>query len=193
MSGFVVLLGPPGAGKGTQARRLEQAIGLPHISTGDLFRQNLRNQTELGRMAQRYLDAGELVPDEVTVAMARDRLFAPDCAAGAIMDGFPRTVFQAEAFGALLAELKSGIKIVPHIRVQVEILVARLLLRAREQGRSDDSEETIRTRMRVYEQQTAPLIDYYAKGGLLRDVNGDQSIEEVFAELLRVVNAALRA
>ncbi len=193
MSGFVVLLGAPGAGKGTQAKRLEQALGLPHISTGDLFRHNMRNQTALGRMAQQYLDSGKLVPDEVTIAMVDDRLTLPDSAGGAIMDGFPRTVFQAEAFAAMLAEKGSGIKIVPHIRVPAEILVARLLLRAQEQGRSDDSEETIRTRMSVYEQQTAPLIRFYEQGGLLQHVDGNQSIDAVFAELLRVVTAALRA
>lgn len=193
MSGFVVLLGAPGAGKGTQAKRLEQALGLPHISTGDLFRHNMRNQTALGRMAQQYLDSGKLVPDEVTIAMVDDRLTLPDSVGGAIMDGFPRTVFQAEAFAAMLAEKGSGIKIVPHIRVPAEILVARLLLRAQEQGRSDDSEETIRTRMSVYEQQTAPLIRFYEQGGLLQHVDGNQSIDAVFAELLRVVTAALRA
>jgi adenylate kinase len=109
------------------------------------------------------------------------------------MDGFPRTVVQAEAFTALLAEMRSGIKIVPHIQVPADIVVDRLLLRAQEQGRTDDSEETIRTRMRVYEQQTAPLIAYYEQGGLLRHIDGDQSIDEVFAELLQVVSVALRA
>lgn len=193
MKGFVVLLGPPGAGKGTQAKRLEQAVGLPQISTGDIFRLNLRNQTELGKMAQQYMDVGELVPDEVTIAMVKDRLQQSDCAEGAIMDGFPRTVVQAEAFAGLLAELDGAIKIVPHIRVPTDVLVDRLLGRAREQGRADDSEETIRTRMSVYEQQTAPLIAYYESGGLLQHIDGDQAIDDVFADLLAAVTEALQS
>ncbi len=188
---FLVMIGPPGAGKGTQAVRLQQALGMPHVSTGVIFRQNLQEQTELGRLAQSYMDAGELVPDDVTVAMVRDRLAQPDCATGAILDGFPRTPTQAAALDAILAEQGSELALVPYIQVPREELVARLLNRAQKEGRTDDNEETIRNRMRVYEEQTAPLLDYFRQRKLLVNINGDQSIDAVFAELLAKVNAAM--
>lgn len=188
---FLVMIGPPGAGKGTQAVRLQQALGMPHVSTGFIFRQNLQEQTELGRLAQSYMDAGELVPDDVTVAMVRDRLAQPDCATGAILDGFPRTPTQAAALDAILAEQGSELALVPYIQVPREELVARLLNRAQKEGRTDDNEETIRNRMRVYEEQTAPLLDYFRQRKLLVNINGDQSIDAVFAELLAKVNAAM--
>ena len=188
---FLVMIGPPGAGKGTQAKRLQQALGLPHVSTGVIFRQNLQAQTDLGRLAQSYMDDGELVPDDVTVAMVRDRLAEPDCAAGAILDGFPRTPAQAAALDDMLAEQGHELALVPYIQVPREELVARLLKRAQKEGRTDDNEETIRNRMRVYEEQTAPLLKYFRRRNLLVPVNGDQSIDAVFAELLAIVNAAL--
>jgi adenylate kinase len=188
---FLVMIGPPGAGKGTQAKRLQQALGLPHVSTGVIFRQNLQAQTDLGRLAQSYMDDGELVPDDVTVAMVRDRLAEPDCAAGAILDGFPRTPAQAAALDDMLAEQGHELALVPYIQVPREELVARLLKRAQKEGRTDDNEETIRNRMRVYEEQTAPLLEYFRRRNLLVPVNGDQSIDAVFAELLAIVNAAL--
>jgi adenylate kinase len=156
MSTYVVLVGAPGAGKGTQAKRLQAALGLPQVATGDLFRANLKNNTELGQLARTYMEKGELVPDEVTVAMVRDRLSQEDCAQGAILDGFPRNVVQAEALDNLLAEFGGKIAIVPHIYVEQELLVNRLLKRAEIEGRADDNEETIRTRMRVYSEETAP-------------------------------------
>ena len=187
MKTFVVLMGAPGAGKGTQAKRLESLLGLPQVATGDLFRANLKNQTELGRLARTYMDKGELVPDEVTVAMVRDRLLQPDCESGAILDGFPRTLAQAEALDELLMEFGAKIGVVPFIHVNQDVLVDRLAKRAEIEGRADDNVETIRTRMQVYESETAPLLNYYDNRGLLVKVDGEQSIDEVSAELTAVI------
>ena len=188
--GFIVLVGPPGAGKGTQAKLLQEALGLPHISTGDLFRFNLKNKTELGNLAQTYMDRGELVPDQVTVAMVEDRLSMDDCADGAILDGFPRTLAQAVALDDLLAKLGGQIDIVPSIEVPQDVLVERLLNRALLEGRADDNEETIRTRMQVYEDQTKPLLDYYGQKGLVVPVSGQQTIEDVQKDLIKVIEEA---
>jgi len=188
--GFIVLVGPPGAGKGTQAKLLQEALGLPHISTGDLFRFNLKNKTELGNLAQTYMDRGELVPDQVTVAMVEDRLSMDDCADGAILDGFPRTLAQAVALDDLLAKLGGQIDIVPSIEVPQDLLVERLLNRALLEGRADDNEETIRTRMQVYEDQTKPLLDYYGQKGLVVPVSGQQTIEDVQKDLIKVIEEA---
>lgn len=187
---FVILLGAPGAGKGTQARLLQAALGLPHISTGDLFRYNLQNQTELGKLAKSYMDRGELVPDEVTLSMVKERLSQADCAHGAILDGFPRNVAQAASLDELLAEMGGRINVVPSIQVDRDVLIERLLKRAELEGRADDNEETIRTRMRVYEEQTRPLLDYYGSRGLVVEVNGQQSIEEVQKDLVQVIKNA---
>ncbi|WP_374686149.1 adenylate kinase [Promineifilum sp.] len=184
---YIVLIGPPGAGKGTQAKMLEQSLGLPQVSTGDLFRYNLKHSTELGQLARSYMDKGELVPDGVTIAMVRERLSQPDAAHGAILDGFPRTIAQADALADLLAELGGRITCVPHIIVEREELVRRLLNRAQIEGRVDDSEDTIRTRMRVYEEQTKPLLDYYDQRGLVAEVNGQQSVEAVQHDLQTVI------
>lgn len=191
MMNFVLLMGPPGAGKGTQAKMLEQGLGLPQVSTGELFRHNLKNNTELGVLARSYMDKGELVPDDVTIAMVKDRLSQPDAARGAILDGFPRTRAQAQALDKLVEELDGRIAIVPHIKVSEDELVARLLKRAQTDGRTDDNEETIRTRMQVYHEQTKPLLDYYEDKGLLVEVNGEQSIDAVQKDLQRVVESAL--
>jgi len=185
---YIVLIGPPGAGKGTQAKMLERSLGLPQVSTGDLFRYNLKHSTELGQLARSYMDRGELVPDGVTVAMVRERLSQPDAAGGAILDGFPRTIAQADALADLLEELGGRITCVPHIVVDREELVRRLLKRAELEGRVDDSEDTIRTRMRVYDEQTKPLLDYYDRRGLVAEVNGQQSVEAVQHDLQAVIN-----
>lgn len=190
MTTYIVLMGAPGAGKGTQAKLLEQKLSLPQVATGDLFRANLKNKTELGRLAKTYMDKGELVPDEVTVAMVKDRISQPDCEKGAILDGFPRTVAQANALNNLLAEFDSTIALVPHIYVDTDILVARLLKRAEIEGRTDDNEETIRTRMRVYREETAPLLEYYGQRNLLVEIDGDRSVEAVQADLLAKVREA---
>ncbi|MBX3060687.1 MAG: adenylate kinase [Anaerolineae bacterium] len=186
MATFIVLMGAPGAGKGTQAKLLQEKLGLPQVATGDLFRANLKNQTELGKLANSYMEKGALVPDEVTVAMLKDRLAQPDCAMGAILDGFPRNVAQADALDHLLTEtFNSTIAIVPHIHVDVEVLVDRLQKRAEIEGRADDNEATIRHRMQVYEEATAPLLAYYAARGLLAEIDGDRPIEVVQADLLQ--------
>ncbi|MEZ4642231.1 MAG: adenylate kinase [Chloroflexota bacterium] len=187
---YVILMGAPGAGKGTQARLLQEALNLPQVASGDLFRHNLKNQTELGRLAQSYMDKGELVPDDVTIAMIRERLSVSDCVNGAILDGFPRTLSQAVALDALLAEFNGRICAVPFIRVETDVLVARLLKRAEIEGRADDNQETIQNRMTVYHRQTAPLIDYYREKGVLVEIDGDQPIEQVQQELLHAIECA---
>lgn len=184
---FIVLIGPPGAGKGTQAKLLVEKLGIPQVATGDLFRFNLKNNTELGQLAKGYMDRGELVPDEVTVAMVKDRLSRPDCEGGAILDGFPRNPKQAEALNGLLEEMGASIRAVPHIVVDEDELISRLLKRAEIEGRADDNEETIRTRMNVYHEQTRPLVDYYREQQLLVPIDGDRPIEEVFDDLLTAV------
>ena len=188
---FVILVGAPGAGKGTQAKLLQESLHLPQVSTGDLFRFNLRNETELGRLARTYMDRGELVPDEVTVAMVKDRLAMADCAEGAILDGFPRTLIQAEALDDMLAELGGHISVVPMIHVEQSVLVGRLLKRAEIEGRADDNEETIQNRMRVYEEQTRPLLEFYGRKGLVVEVDGQQSIEDVQNALILVIQEAV--
>lgn len=187
---FVVLMGAPGAGKGTQAKLLEKELGLPQVATGDLFRENLKNETELGQLAKQYMDRGELVPDEVTVAMVKDRLTRPDCAQGALLDGFPRTRAQAAALDNLLEELDGRINIVPYIKVETDVLVSRLLKRAELEKRADDNEETIRNRMRVFKEQTKPLLDYYEEHDLLVTVDGDRPIEVVNQDLQNVIKKA---
>lgn len=187
MKTFVVLMGAPGAGKGTQAKKLEVTLGLPQVATGDLFRANLKNNTELGQLARTFMDKGELVPDEVTVAMVRDRLSQPDCESGAILDGFPRTTAQAEALDSLLSDFSAKIAVVPFIDVNQEVLVERLVKRAEIEGRADDNVETIRVRMQVYHSETAPLLDYYDEKGLLVKINGEQAIGNVTADLTKVV------
>jgi len=214
---FLVLLGGPGAGKGTQAERLAEALGIPQVSTGDLFRENLENQTELGLLAKGYMERGELVPDEVTVGMVRERLSRPDAAKGAILDGFPRTIAQAEALEALLADLGSKLAVVPYIKVPEDVLLARLAGRwtCRRCGamyhqifsppeatgvcdkcggelyqRPDDTPETQKHRIEVYFEQTAPLIDYYRDKGLLAEVDGRPGIAEIQAELQNIIKGS---
>jgi adenylate kinase len=211
---FIVLLGPPASGKGTQAARLREALGLPHVASGDLFRENLKHETELGLKAKVYMDRGELVPDDVTIAMVMERLGRRDCAGGALLDGFPRTIAQAEALDRALAERGHSIGVVPYIAVPDEVLVERVsgrrLCRVCGEAyhvkfnpperpgvcdndggelyqRDDDRPETVRKRLQVYWEQTSPLIDYYRDRGVLVEVDGDQSIEAVQEELRAAV------
>ena len=180
----IVMMGPPGAGKGTQAGLIQNCIGIPQISTGDLFRYNLKNETELGVLAKSYMDKGELVPDDVTVNMVIDRLKASDCDNGAIFDGFPRSVGQAEALDALLSERGGKVDAVYLIDVDEDEVVRRLLLRGQIEGRADDNDETIRNRMRVYHEETAPVVNFYEARGQVVRINGQQSIVQVNADLL---------
>ena len=177
----LVLLGPPGAGKGTQAIQLAEKLGVPQISTGDLFRHNISTGTELGLEAKKYLDAGDLVPATLTNALVDDRLNAADVAEGFILDGFPRSVEQAQALAEMLK--KRGLKLdaVVEFRVPEDELVARLQGR----GRADDTEEVIRNRMKVYRDETAPLLDYYVSE--LRTVDAVGEVDEVFARALRAL------
>ena len=211
MGVFIVLLGPPGSGKGTQAQIIAEKLRIPHISSGDIFRENLKNQTELGKIAEGYIQRGELVPDDLTNAMIRERLSRPDCRDGALLDGFPRTPAQAQALDQMLQEMGGVIKAVPYIHVPEAMLIERLTGRwtCRAQGhvfhekynpprqpghcdydgselyqREDDQVETVRQRIRVYIEQTEPLVEYYRARGLLVEIDGSKSIEQVTQQLL---------
>lgn len=211
MPTFIVLLGPPGVGKGTQARILSETNKLAHISSGDLFRENIKNQTELGKQVKAILDKGELVPDDLTISMIRDRLTQPDCVTGAILDGFPRTPAQANALETMLAEFGGEVNAVPYISAAESILVERASGRwtCKAQGhiyhekfnppqqagvcdidgseiyqREDDKVETVSKRIRVYLDQTMPLVEHYRKAGKLIEIDGTKPVEEVTEDLL---------
>jgi adenylate kinase len=213
---FIVLLGPPASGKGTQAARLREALDLPHVASGDLFRENLKSETALGLKARVYMDRGELVPDDVTIAMVMERLSRPDCGGGALLDGFPRTIAQAEALDRALAERGHNISVVLYIAVPDEVLIERVSGRRlcrvcgeayhvkfnpperpgvcdADSGelyqRDDDKPETVRKRLEVYWEQTSPLVDYYRRRGVLVEVNGDQPIDAVTADLRAAISS----
>lgn len=177
----IVLLGPPGAGKGTQAVKLASELGVPHISTGDLFRYNISNETELGLEAKRYLDAGDLVPATLTNALVDDRLNDEDAAAGFILDGYPRSVEQAEALQQMLKTRGLELDAVVEFRVSEDQLLERLMAR----GRADDTEEVIRNRMNVYRDETAPLLEYYSAG--LKTIDAIGAVDDVFARTLQAL------
>jgi adenylate kinase len=183
----IVLLGAPGSGKGTQAALLEKELGVPHISTGVLFRAAVENETPLGKKVQSILDAGELVPDDLTLELLEERMVQADAADGFILDGYPRNLAQSESLEALLEKLGRPVDEAIQIDVDSEQVIARIAKRAAEQGRSDDSEEVVRNRMRVYEEQTAPVVDFYGERGLLTRVLGTGSIEEVLSLILSVL------
>jgi adenylate kinase len=185
----VVLMGPPGAGKGTHAELLAGRLGVPVVSTGDIFRAQVAAGTELGRTAQGYLDAGEYVPDEVTNAMVRDRLAADDARPGFLLDGYPRTLDQAAVLDKLLAKQGRVLDAAVVLRVDQEDLVRRLLHRAKIEHRSDDTEDVIRRRLQVYAGQTVPLISLYDERKLLHEVDGTGDVAEVRQRILEVACA----
>ena len=185
-SEVLLLVGPPGAGKGTQAEKLARARRLKKLSTGDMLRDHVAQGTALGQAAKTVMDAGELVSDALIIEMVRGELSSQPTVR-VLLDGFPRTVVQAEALDALLSELGAAITAVVLIEVSADELVARIVKRAHEQGRTDDDEETVRTRMQVYSDQTAPLIAYYEGRGKLRRVGGIGKVEEVFARVSEVL------
>ena len=180
----LVIMGPPGAGKGTQAVVLAGAIGVPHISTGDIFRANVSAGTPLGVQAKAFMDAGEYVPDDVTNAMVRDRLAEADCGGGFLLDGYPRTLEQVGELDSMLSSAQVGVEKVIELTVDVDEVVNRLMGRSAEQGRSDDGEDVIRRRLEVYFESTAPLTALYAKRGLLVQVSGMGVVEDVSGRVL---------
>ena len=180
----LIFMGPPGAGKGTQALVIAAALGVPHISTGDIFRMNVSEGTPLGVEAQRYMDAGEYVPDGVTNAMVRARLQADDCARGFLLDGYPRTLEQVDELDIMLAETGAMLSRVVELTVDVDEVVERLVKRSAEQGRADDGELVIRRRLEVYFESTAPLTEVYRSRGLLVQVSGMGSVPEVSSRVL---------
>lgn len=175
----IVLLGAPGSGKGTQSEKLVEEFGVPQISTGDLLRNAVANRTELGLKAKAAMDAGELVSDDIVVGMIRERLDAPDTENGFILDGFPRSLSQAEALDGLLNTLGRPLQRVVHLKVDNEEIVQRLM----ERGRADDTEDTIRNRLNVFQQQTEPLVAYYQDRGLLAVVEGVGDIDDIYARI----------
>jgi len=210
----IVFLGPPGAGKGTQAKILIERYGIPQISTGDMLREHRAKGTELGKKAQEYMDKGQLVPDEIILGMVKERLSQPDCQKGFILDGFPRTVAQAEALDKLLSEMSKKLDFALALIVPDELLVERLTGRRtckncgmmyhikykppKVEGkcdvcggelyqRPDDNEETVRNRLKVYHEQTAPLIEYYKTKGILREIDGSKSIEEITQQIISIL------
>ena len=210
----ILLMGPPGAGKGTQAAELVKAFAIPHISTGDMFRAAIKGGTELGKLANSYIKDGKLVPDEVTIGIVRERLAKDDCKKGFILDGFPRTVEQADALNGILQDLGLSLTRVLNINVPAADLIARAVGRRickkcgatyhvefnppKQDGicdecgselfqRADDTEETMKNRLSVYEASTKPLIDYYEKAGVYTEVDGRQAIDKVTAELIAVL------
>ena len=212
----IVLLGAPGAGKGTQAARMVEEFALPHISTGDIFRKAVADGTPLGLEAKRYMDAGELVPDAVTIGIVKERLAQPDCETGFILDGFPRTVPQADALGTALASMGRALDAVVLVDVPSSALVARLTSRRQCRAcgriyntmgempaeadvcdscggevyqRADDSVETVTNRLAVYEANTQPLIEYYRELGLLRTVDGDRDVDDVYSDIAALLHS----
>jgi adenylate kinase len=186
----VILMGPPGAGKGTQAKIIAGRLDVPAVSTGDIFRANVSEGTPLGLEAKRYMDAGDYVPDEVTNAMVRDRIGQDDAKGGFLLDGYPRTVSQVDELDKMLSEAGHSLDAVVVLTVDQEELVARLLRRAQLEGRSDDTEAVIRRRQEIYNEQTAPLLAVYADRGLLYEVNGMGEVDEVTARVLAELERA---
>lgn len=184
MSARLVLLGPPGAGKGTQALRLAERIGIPAISTGDIFRANIKDGTDLGRQVQQFTSAGALVPDELTDALVRDRLLHDDARDGFLLDGYPRNAAQVAALDAAMTQAGTQLDAAIELTAETDVVVDRLLNRAAIEGRADDTEPVIRHRLEVYRAQTAPIANLYAERGLLVRVDGIGEIDEVTERML---------
>lgn len=187
----LLIMGPPGSGKGTQAVHLAARFAVPAISTGDIFRTNVAQGTPMGRIAREYMDAGEYVPDQVTNEMVRDRLSQTDCGQGFLLDGYPRTLQQVDELDTILEANGTGLDAVVELVVDADVLIDRLLLRARDQGRTDDTAEVIRRRQELFEQQTAPLTARYAERGLLHVVDGDGPVDLVTGRVTERLTAAL--
>jgi len=184
-----LLIGPPGAGKGTQAERLAKAFNIPAVSTGDIFRMNVKNETELGKLAKSFMDRGEYVPDSVTNDLVRDRLSHQDAAAGFLLDGYPRTADQVSELDSILEAAGTKLDAVVQLTADTEEIVRRLLNRAIEQGRTDDTEDVIRRRLEIYANETAPLTSVYASRGLVVLVDGLGAIDEVTDRILEALNS----
>lgn len=189
----LILFGPPGAGKGTQATAIGETFSLVHIATGDIFRDHVGNETELGLKAKEYMDRGDLVPDEVVIDMVDDRISQPDAADGFLLDGFPRTVAQAESLDAVLARHGQSIDGVIRLLVDDEELVSRLVRRARDQGRSDDTREVVQNRLAVYREQTEPLVTLYRERGLLHEIDGEGDVADVRERVLAAAREVKQA
>lgn len=184
----IVLLGPPGSGKGTQAKLLVEQLGVPHISTGALLRNAAQRGTELGLKAKALTDKGELVPDDVISDMIGERLRRADVAKGFILDGYPRNLAQAESLDVLLEHLDQPVDEAILIDIKAELIIKRIAKRAQEEGRADDTEETVRNRLQVYTEQTEPVAEYYAQRGLLTKVLGEGSVDDIFQRILSILN-----
>jgi len=189
----VLLLGPQGSGKGTQAKRIAEAHGIPHIATGDMLREAIAAGTPLGRRVAPILESGQLVPDELMVDIIRERLGRPDTDAGFVLDGFPRTLAQADALDAMLSAIDRKLDVVFEFQLSDDVARARMLRRASEEGRSDDTPEAIDTRLALYHEQTEPVIEHYRTTGNLVGLHGDRSVGEVFAEIEDALDAMLRS
>lgn len=184
----IVLLGPPGSGKGTQAKLLVEQLGVPHISTGALLRNAAQRGTELGLKAKALTDKGELVPDDVISDMIGERLRRADVAKGFILDGYPRNLAQAKSLDALLERLDQPVDEAILIDIKAELIIKRIAKRAQEEGRADDTEETVRNRLQVYTEQTEPVAEYYAQRGLLTKVLGEGSVDDIFQRIVSILN-----
>lgn len=183
----LIFMGPPGAGKGTQAKQIIEKLGIPQISTGDILRSAIKDGTSLGMEAKRYMDAGELVPDSVVIGIVEERVKMADCQKGFLLDGFPRTIPQAEALDSALANLNRKIDMAVNLSVSDEEIIGRLLERAKIEGRADDTEPVIRNRIKNYNDQTKPLIDFYRAKGLLKEVDGLGSVTDISSRIFKVI------
>jgi adenylate kinase len=186
----IVILGPPGAGKGTQAKRISAGTGIRHIATGDMLREAIATETELGLRIKSVYDAGDLVPDDLMIELIRERLGVPDTAEGFILDGFPRTVAQAEALDRMLEEIDRELLAVLYFQVPDELAVERLHVRALQEGRTDDTPEIIRHRLEVFHKSTEPVVEYYRSKGILVGIHAERPIDAVFAEVQEVLETA---